>query len=152
MPEPGAIPPLLDAELVYRRLPANPQYVDAPRRQVKDLAFRPTPADVDGLSLARQRVGAEGAAALGREGKQFYVAVLRVADIVRRLDLTLVADRDDHAIIVELTYAARESTVQSVRNQVISASANLAAAVVDAVGPFPGQAVPPTAPPPSPGG
>ena len=83
MSDPAEIPPLRHDELVYRRL--SREYFDASQRVVKVLAFRPTKADSDGLSLSRQVAGAEGAAASGREGKAFYFAVLRVSDIIDQL-------------------------------------------------------------------
>jgi hypothetical protein len=149
--DPAAVSPLRDDELVFRRLPAHPQYFDPAKRVAKALAFRPTKSDTDGLSLARQCVGPEGAAALGSQGKQFYVAVLRVSDIVRKLGLDLKADRDDHAVVSELTHAARESKDQRVYGRVAEVSAKLTSIVTDVLGPFPGQAPPPPTAPPSPG-
>ena len=141
--------PLSDDEVVYRRLPANPQFYDASHGIVKEAAFRPTPADTDGLSLSREVVGPAGAAATGQSGKAFFVAALRVGSI-RAAGLDVVADRDDHALLPDLTNARRQSADRAVRDQLLRASADLVAIVSEVTGPYPGRAVPPPTSPPSP--
>jgi hypothetical protein len=141
MAEPAPIPPLTDDELLYRRLPAHPQYYDSQRRLVKEVAFRPTAADSNGLSVSRQCVGPEGAAAEGRLGKQFYVAAVRAGDVTG-LGLTIVADRPDHALITDLTHERRQSADRAIRDPLLKASADLTKIVREVVGPFPGSASP----------
>lgn len=133
------IRPLADDELLYRRLPANPQFYDPIRDLLRDVAFRPTPADTDGLSLSREVVGTVGAAATGRVGRDFFVATLCVSDI-RAAGLDVVADRDDHALITDLTNERRQSTDRAVRDRLLKASSDLVAVVSRIDGPFPGRA------------
>ena len=146
MPELGTIQPLSEQELLYRRLPMNPSYFDASARVVHELAFQPEWHDVDGLSVSRECLGPEGAAASGAMGRSFYVATLRVSDLVGKLGLTLVADRDDHAVITELTYERRRSKEDGVRDRLAHIYGQLVRSVLEVSGPFPGKTPPITTP------
>ena len=131
--------PLTPGELLYRRIPVKPAYYDAVTNRVQELAFTPIEGDVDGLSLSRQVVGPAGAAALGRVGGSFYVAALLASDLTDKLGLNVVADRDDHALITELTYARRKSKDPFARQQLVSIYGRLVKSVLAVTGPYPGQ-------------
>ena len=74
------------------------------------VAFKPHQTqDADGLSLSRECCTAVGAAATGRLGKAFYVAEATVVEVERIDGLTVRADRDDHALIPQMTSALRNS-------------------------------------------
>ncbi len=156
MPAPNDPPPLVATELLYRRVPVNPQFYDPSGQVILEEAFKPSPSDIDGLSLSRECVGPAGAAATGLAGRDFYVATLRAADLVAGLGLDVVADRDDHAVIRDLTYPRRRSKDPAVRDRLSAIYIQLVAAVIDVSGPFPGKARPPSPPgagptaPPSP--
>ena len=141
--------PLAADELLYRRLPANPNYRNPATGFPLELAFQPTPADTDGLSLSRERVGPAGAAATGRADREFFVATLRVADLTA-LGLTVVPDRDDHVVITDLTHDRRQSRDPATKEQLAAIYGRLVQAVIDVAGPFPGHAPPPPTSPPSP--
>lgn len=105
--------PIADHELLYRRIPAATGFYDP---QVdpnpSPLAFRPTQQDTTGLSLTRAKYKSLEQAARGREGKQYYVAVLRAGEL-RRLGMDVVprpvADDPGHCEIAELSFANRKA-------------------------------------------
>lgn len=74
--------PVADHELLYRRIPAASGFYDA---QVdpnpSSLAFRPTKSDTTGLSLSRAKYKSVEETGRGREGKRYFVAVLRAGDL-----------------------------------------------------------------------
>jgi hypothetical protein len=96
--------PLRADEAVYRRIPDV----------WKDLrldAFLPHKSeDVDGLSLSREVVGPQGAAATGISGKIYHITQSLVSDIEQIRGLTVFADSDTHALIPEMNSALRQST------------------------------------------
>ena len=83
---------------------------------------------------------------MGPIGREFYVASFRVSDLVAA-GLTVIADRDDHAVIVDLTHARRQSKDAAVRDRLAAVDAPLLRNVLDVSGPFPGRVQPPTSPP-----
>jgi hypothetical protein len=105
--------PIADYEIVYRLIPAATGFYDPsvdPRPS--PLAFRPTKHDTTGLSLLRAKYTDVEQAGRGREGKQYYVAVLRAGDL-RRLGMDVVPkplEHDPgHCEIAELTFANRKA-------------------------------------------
>lgn len=74
--------PIGDEELIFRRIPASTGWYDPARQELRSEAFLPTKHDTTGLSVARSRYTTpKDAAARGRPGKQYFVAVLRAIDI-----------------------------------------------------------------------
>ena len=74
--------PILDDETLYRRIPASTHWYDPNRTpSLEPEAFRPNRNDESGISVARAKYTTMHQAALGRVGKQYYVAVLRAGDI-----------------------------------------------------------------------
>jgi hypothetical protein len=113
MTEPPGSEPLLDDELLYRRIPASTSWYDPKRTPpLQPEAFRPNRNDQTGISLARAKYKTTQQAALGRAGKQYYVAVLRAGDI-RAAGMEVAAqplpDDPGHAQITSLTYDGRKS-------------------------------------------
>jgi hypothetical protein len=104
MNQASGVNPLRANEAVYRRIPDV----------WKDLrldAFLPHKSeDVDGLSLSREAVGAQGTAATGGLGKIYHVTQAIVADIELIGGLTVFADSDTHAMIPEMNSSLRQST------------------------------------------
>jgi hypothetical protein len=96
--------PLRANEALYRRIPDV----------WKDLrldAFLPHKSeDVDGLSLSRETVGPQGAAATGVSGKIYHITQALVSEIEQIGGLTVFADSDTHALIPEMDSALRQST------------------------------------------
>jgi hypothetical protein len=74
--------PILDDETLYRRIPESTNWYDPNRTpSLEPEAFRPNRNDESGISVARAKYTTMQQAALGRVGKQYYVAVLRAGDI-----------------------------------------------------------------------
>jgi len=136
------IAPIHDDELLYRRIPAssNPQLYD-PGSGLSPKAFQPSKPDLTGLSIDRARFhenSAERAAALGRKGKRYYIAVLRASDIRRLLKIEPkpVPGNPGHAELPELRYdnhrdQASEQHMMMLRNLCVRIE-----------GPFDGEQVP----------
>src|SRR5436309_2142592 len=105
--------PIDDQEILYRRIPAALNLYD-PHSEPHLLpdAFRPNENDTTGLSVYRAKYRTLEEAARGREGKQYYVAVLRTGDL-RAAGIEVVprplADDPGHAELPALTYAERKS-------------------------------------------
>jgi len=105
--------PVADHELLYRRIPAASGFYDP---QVdpnpSSLAFRPTKNDKSGLSLWRAEYKSIEESGRGREGKRYFVAVLRAGDL-RRLGMEVLPapleNDPGHCEIVELTYDNRKA-------------------------------------------
>ncbi len=98
-------------EAIFRRLPEA--WKDLPR-----VAFLPhETADTDGLSLSRESAGAEGTAATGTSGKNYYVAATKVGGIEEIPGLTVFADTNSHALIPELNSQLRRSKIAADKNQ-----------------------------------
>jgi hypothetical protein len=96
--------PLRANEALYRRIPDV-------WRDLRLDAFLPHKSeDVDGLSLSREAVGPQGAAATGALGKIYHVTQALVSDIEQIRGLTVFADSDTHALIPEMNSGLRQST------------------------------------------
>lgn len=105
--------PIADDEILYRRIPASSGFYDPDvDSSPSPLAFRPTQLDTTGLSLSRAKYKTLEQAGQGREGKQYYVAVLRAGEL-RRLGMEIVPrpldDDLGHCEIADLTFANRKS-------------------------------------------
>ncbi|HPM81470.1 MAG TPA: hypothetical protein PLF81_12265 [Candidatus Anammoximicrobium sp.] len=104
---------IADHEILYRRIPAASGFFDP---QVdpnpSPLAFRPTRHDTTGLSLSRAKYKSLEEAGCGREGKQYYVAVLRAGEL-RRLGMDIVPrpleDDPGHCEIADLNFGNRKA-------------------------------------------
>lgn len=105
--------PIADHEILYRRIPAASGFYDPlVDPNPSPLAFRPTKQDTTGVSLARAKYTDLEQAGRGREGKQYYVALLRAGEL-RRLGIDVAArpleDDPGHCEIAELTFANRKA-------------------------------------------
>jgi len=105
--------PITDDELLYRRIPAALNLYD-PRREphLRPDAFRPNQNDMTGLSVYRAKFKSVEEAAQGREGKSYYVAVLRTGDLrARGIEVVPrpIAGDPGHAEIPGLTYQNRKT-------------------------------------------
>jgi hypothetical protein len=82
--------PVADHEILYRRIPATSGFYDPHvDPNPSPLAFRPTQLDTTGLSLSRAKYKTLEQAGQGREGKPYFVAVLRAGEL-RRLGMEIV--------------------------------------------------------------
>lgn len=104
--------PIADHEILYRRIPAASGFYDPlVDSNPSPLAFRPTSQDTSGLSLSRAKYKSLEQAGCGREGKQYYVAVLRAGEL-RRLGINVVPSPmpgdPGHCEIAELNFANRK--------------------------------------------
>jgi hypothetical protein len=110
---PDETEPITDDELLYRRIPAALNLYDphAKPHLLPD-AFRPNQNDVTGLSVYRAKFKSVEEAAQGREGKSYYVAVLRTGDLrARGIEVVPrpIAGDPGHAEIPGLTYQNRKT-------------------------------------------
>lgn len=113
MSSPEGSDPIADDEILYRRIPAalNLYDPDAEPHILPD-AFRPNENDATGLSVYRATYATIEDVARGREGKKYYVAVLRAGDLrAQGIDVVPRPLEDDagHAELPGLTYANRKS-------------------------------------------
>ena len=113
MSSPDDSEPVGDDELLYRRIPAALNLYD-PQTEPHLLpdAFRPNEHDTTGLSVYRARFKTLDEAARGREGKQYYVAVLRAGDLRSRGIEVVARPREGdpgHAEIPGLTHQTRKT-------------------------------------------
>jgi hypothetical protein len=128
--------PIADDELLYRRIPAALNLHD-PTAEPSLLpdAFRPNQNDLTGLSVYRAKYKSLEAVAFGREGKKYYVAVLRAGDLRAKGIEVVPRPLDDdpgHAELPSLSYQTRKS------DQVVEWKALLAQELCLRVeGPFP---------------
>jgi len=103
--------PVADDELLFRRVPVSQGWYDpqiAPHPSPE--AFKPTRNDVTGLSVYRAKYKSVAEAARGREGRRYYVAVLRAGDLRARGIDVVPRPRDGdpgHAELPGLTYENR---------------------------------------------
>mgnify|MGYP007026272002 CR=1 FL=1 len=113
MTHPPGSEPVLDEEILYRRIPASTNWYDPDRTPPLEAeAFRPNRNDESGVSLARAKYKTVEQAACGRAGKQYYVAVLRAGDMrAAGVDVAArpLADDPSHTEIPGLTYDNRKS-------------------------------------------
>lgn len=113
MPTPLGAEPIADDELLYRRIPASLNLYD-PSAELFLLpdAFRPNASDTTGLSLYRSKYKSIEDVARGREGKTYYVAVLRAGDL-RAAGIAIVPrpleGDPGHVELPGLTYENRKS-------------------------------------------
>ena len=78
------IEPITDDELLYRRIPASMGWYSA-SAGLSPQAFAPHATnDITGLSVSRAKYKSIQAAAKGRPGKSYYVAILRAGDLRQR--------------------------------------------------------------------
>lgn len=105
--------PIADHEILFRRIPASAGFFD-PNTDAcpSPIAFRPTSRDTSGLSLYRSKYKPIEEAAHGREGKHYFVAVLRAGDL-RRLGIEIsprpLEGDPGHCEIAGLTYDNRKT-------------------------------------------
>lgn len=109
----GAIEPVGDEEIVYRRIPTKPEYFDPIVSPTPTpLAFRPREQDTTGLSVYRANYVSPQQVATNSRGAKFFVASLRVCDL-RANGIDVVArpkpDEPGHAEISSLTYLERNT-------------------------------------------
>ena len=113
MESPPGAEPIADDEILFRRIPASLNLYD-PQSQPPLLpdAFRPNANDKTGLSVYRSEYKSLEETARGREGKMYYVAVLRAGDL-RAAGIEVVPrplkDDPGHAEIPGLTYDNRRT-------------------------------------------
>lgn len=132
--------PIDDDELLYRRIPMawhDPSIDERPSPQ----AFRPRKDDTSGLSLTREKYHTpEEAAALGRAGNKYYVAIVRAGDLRAkgiRVEPDPAVDDRGHAVLPDLTHVTRKEPTQ--KGMEVRLAEELCLGVE---GPFPGQLVP----------
>jgi hypothetical protein len=117
MPVANGTEPILDDELLYRRIPESTGwYAPSLKPFLSPEAFRPNAEDVTGLSVSRATYKTIEDAARGREGKSYYVAVVRAGDLRSRgIRVEPRPHKGDlgHAELPDMTYESRHS------NQVI---------------------------------
>ena len=73
--------PVEDEELLYRRIPLQPQWYDPATGWPTPLAFNPRRDDLTGLSFCRAKYTTPIEAARNDRDKQYYIAVLRAGDL-----------------------------------------------------------------------
>ncbi len=75
------IEPVLDEEILYRRIPASTGWYQPNKESPLDPeAFRPNHDDATGISLSREKYTPIEDAARGQPEKEYYVAVLRAGN------------------------------------------------------------------------
>lgn len=79
MPSAEEFDPILDDEIVYRRVPVSQGWVL--ERGVSMNAFKPRPDDATGISLYRARFVSLEQAAKGLSKQGYYLLVLRAGDL-----------------------------------------------------------------------
>jgi len=113
MESPPGAEPIADDELLFRRIPASLNLYD-PQCLPPLLpdAFRPNANDTTGLSVYRSKYKSVEETAHGREGKTYYVAVLRAGDL-RKVGIEVVPRPREadpgHAEIRGLTFDNRRT-------------------------------------------
>lgn len=116
--------PIADYEILFRRIPAASGFFDPlVDPNPSPMAFRPTTQDLTGLSLSRAKYATAEQAGRGREGKRYYVAVLRAGEL-KRLGMNIVPrpldDDPGHCEIAELTYANRKAMPYAERQALLA--------------------------------
>lgn len=103
-------------ELLLRRIPNSPDYINPALEQpVSRLAFRPTNADSDGLSVFRALFSTpENVSESGRNPNEVWVATIAARAIIE-LKLSVIPSPTPegprgHSLIPEICYAAKETT------------------------------------------
>jgi hypothetical protein len=113
MSAPQGTEPIADDEVLYRRIPASQGwYAPGTTPPLSEAAFGPTKHDSTGISVSRAKYKTLEEAACGREGKRYYVAVLRAGDLraqgIEVIPRPLEGD-PGHGEIPGLTYDNRKS-------------------------------------------
>ena len=136
--------PVADDELLFRRIPASTGWYDPVTKSISPEAFRPNSNDTTGLSFSRASFnpgGASDEAARGRLGKQYYVSVLRAADL-RAAGIDVIPkpqppSNPGHAEAPALNYKDRRT------NEAREIVQQFRSLVLEVLGPFDGQTDPP---------
>jgi hypothetical protein len=82
MAEFGSVEPILDDEILYRRIPVSTGWYQSDKEPPLDPeAFRPNRNDTTGISLFREKLTRIEEAARGRPDKNYYIAVFRAGDM-----------------------------------------------------------------------
>lgn len=105
--------PVLDSEILYRRIPCNPEYynpdIDPP---ISPESFRPRKDDLTGFSVSRAKFKTMQQVAVNDRGSKYYVASL-LAGKLRENDIDIEPDPLSgdlgHAKIPNLTYENRKT-------------------------------------------
>ena len=114
--------PIADEELLYRRVPASTGWYSS-ITGLNSEAFAPRKEDLTGLSVSRQKYKSAEAAAKGRPGKWYFVAVLRAGDLREKGIEVVPAPRDGdpgHAELPDLN-AMNRKTDETIERQRILA-------------------------------
>lgn len=106
--------PLVDDELIYRRIPTQPEFFNpAIDPDPTPRAFRPRKDDKTGISVYRAKYKSPEQVATNDRGKQFFVAVLNVGELrARGIEVAPdpnLPDDPGHAEITDLTYVNRKT-------------------------------------------
>ncbi|MBN1554661.1 MAG: hypothetical protein JXA11_07940 [Phycisphaerae bacterium] len=133
----GELQTIADDEILYRRIPVNyydPQSVPP----IMMVAFRPNEHDKTGLSLDRKLfVTPEESAAFGREGCEFYIAVLCAKDLRdcgMEVNPKPLPGKPGHAEISNLTYDNKKGIRQKEWRDMLATRL-----CREIMGPFPGK-------------
>ena len=113
MPDSNSVEPIVDDEVLFRRIPSSTGWYRADKVPPLDPeAFRPNRYDTTGISLSRAKYTSIEDVARGQPGKQYYVAVLCAADL-RAAGMEIVPrpveGNPGHAEISSLRYDDRKS-------------------------------------------
>lgn len=105
-------------ETLYRRIPTNPAYFPNDGHPPTPLAFNPTAADTDGISLwrANRKTPVEAATPPGPPAeppRQYHLARLRAGDLTAAgMRLRIDPEDDAHVTIPDLDHGRRRETPQ----------------------------------------
>jgi hypothetical protein len=112
MPALDGTEPIADDELLFRRIPVSQNWYDpAVDSKPSPEAFRPTQVDTTGLSLSRDKYKRIEEVGRAVQGRRFYVAVLRAADLRAEgipVEPHPIPDDPGHCEIPGLTYGNRK--------------------------------------------
>jgi hypothetical protein len=113
MPVANGTEPISDDELLYRRIPVSQGWYNPDMTHpLSPKAFRPQRHDLTGLSVSRAKYRTVQDAAQGREGKSYYVAVLRAGDLRSHCIRVEPRPREGdlgHSELPDMTYDTRDS-------------------------------------------
>lgn len=139
MPESDGTEPVANDEILYRSISVRSGWYDPDQHPpINHIAFTPKKHDTKGISLWRQKYikTSREAAAEGRCGRQYYVAVLKAIDLMEK-GIEIAATPHDggigHASIPVLNYDEPPDGVKELARLI---AAELCLKVE---GPFPGQ-------------
>lgn len=110
-------------ELLYRRVPESTGWYDPATGVLDSRAFAPHKTnDTTGLSVSRAKHKSIEAAANGRPGKSYYVAVLRAGEL-RQNGIEIVQtppDEPSHAQLPDLNAANRKENATLERQRLLT--------------------------------